>query len=208
MTEHKAFDRHTWYREARRYAKHIWCYEDLIDDHEASTTASFEAGVDPYDYVENLGNEYDLDRCDTSWGINSDKRFTKRKPSPLFFESQVMTSLIVWETMVLQQSMKQAPGSCWEKMAHRWEDEGVNEMRDAAITLAGWVDTAFEQLENKFGDEPLLALGMDAFDFEFVPVMLEMVTWDTPMIATPTAEEAVAVLIAKAAMSEKQQGHG
>jgi hypothetical protein len=67
-----------WMREARRYAKHIWCYEDLIDDHPESTEAAFNAGLDVYSYVEDLGDKYDLDRADQNWGINSDTLFEKK----------------------------------------------------------------------------------------------------------------------------------
>jgi hypothetical protein len=70
-------DKDKWLKEARRYSTHIWCYADLVDDHPERTDAAFEAGQDVYDYVEQLGERYDLDRADQNWGIHSDMVFVK-----------------------------------------------------------------------------------------------------------------------------------
>ena len=66
-----------WMAEARRYAKHIWCYEDLIDDHLDTTLNACYAGEDPYVFVEWLGEKYGLARADQDWGINSRNSFHK-----------------------------------------------------------------------------------------------------------------------------------
>jgi hypothetical protein len=72
-------DRDKWMKEARRYSLHIWCYEDLVDDHPEATEASFNAGVDVYEFVEELGDKYGLDRVDLHWGIHSDRLFVKEQ---------------------------------------------------------------------------------------------------------------------------------
>ena len=66
-----------WLREARRYAKHIWCYEDLIDDHLDVSIEAALGGQDVYEFVEWLGDKYDLGRADQNWGINQNAHFNK-----------------------------------------------------------------------------------------------------------------------------------
>lgn len=66
-----------WRKEAKRYSQHIWCYPDLIDDFELRTKQAISAGEDPYTYVEELGEAYDLDRADQNWGIHSGMPFRK-----------------------------------------------------------------------------------------------------------------------------------
>jgi hypothetical protein len=71
-------NRDEWIAEARRYADHIWCYPQLIDDFPEAVEISFTLGENPYSFVEYLGEKYDLDRADRHWGINSDKEFDKK----------------------------------------------------------------------------------------------------------------------------------
>ena len=70
--------REKWMHEARRYSLHIWCYEDLIEDHMDTTLAAFDAGQDVYEFVEQLGDDYGLMRADQDWGINSGRRFDRK----------------------------------------------------------------------------------------------------------------------------------
>jgi hypothetical protein len=66
-----------WRKEAKRYSFHRYCYADLIDDFEVSTKQAFSQGENPYDYVDYLGDKYDLDRCDINWGIHQNQTFEK-----------------------------------------------------------------------------------------------------------------------------------
>jgi len=66
-----------WMKEARRYALHIYCYEELVDDHQETFEALRDAGVDCYDAVEQIGEKYDLDRVDRGWGIHHDVKFER-----------------------------------------------------------------------------------------------------------------------------------
>jgi hypothetical protein len=67
-----------WLAEARRYAHHIYCYEGLIDDHGERAEAAAMAGEDVYEFVEAIGERYDLDRADQNWGIHQNVPFEKR----------------------------------------------------------------------------------------------------------------------------------
>lgn len=66
-----------WLREARRYARHIWCYEELIDDHGGVSLEAARAGQDVYEFVEWLGEKYDLTRADRDWGVHQNVEFNK-----------------------------------------------------------------------------------------------------------------------------------
>jgi hypothetical protein len=56
-----------WMKEARRAAKHLWCYEGLVDDAEMDFTARYERGDDPYDAVKEVGEKYDLIDFKAGW---------------------------------------------------------------------------------------------------------------------------------------------
>lgn len=70
-------DQDTWRREACRYSLHIWGYDGLLDDHPEATAAAYAANQNPYDFVEELGEKYDLDRVDIGWGANAGEKFVK-----------------------------------------------------------------------------------------------------------------------------------
>lgn len=72
-------DKEKWLREARRYAKHAYCYEGMVDEFPEEFEAPFAAGISPYDAVDNFGDAADLDRADSmaTWGINAGKTFVK-----------------------------------------------------------------------------------------------------------------------------------
>ena len=57
-----------WMKEARRAAKHFWCYEGLVDDAEADLLACFERGDDPYDAVKAIGQDLDLHEFGPAFG--------------------------------------------------------------------------------------------------------------------------------------------
>jgi len=69
--------REQWLREARRYAYHIYCYEELVDDCIHLFEAAYDLGTDVYEFVEYMGDKYDLDRADQSWGIHQGVAFEK-----------------------------------------------------------------------------------------------------------------------------------
>lgn len=69
-------DKVSWLAEARRYAKHAYCYENMVHDF----AEDFTGEGSPYDAVDAIGEKYDLDRADDkgTWGINSNAKFVKR----------------------------------------------------------------------------------------------------------------------------------
>ena len=66
-----------WTREARRWARHAYCYEGLIDDFPEFFEAARTAGDDPYEAVDRIAARYDLDRADQNWGIHQNVPFVK-----------------------------------------------------------------------------------------------------------------------------------
>lgn len=66
-----------WMSEARRYAGHIFCYPDLIDDHIDVSVEACLAGQEVYEFVEWLGEHYDLERVDQGWGIHAGVSFAR-----------------------------------------------------------------------------------------------------------------------------------
>jgi len=70
--------RFSWMAEAKRYAAHIWCFEGLIDEHQERADAAFAAGEDVYQFVQELGEAYDLQRADQDWQANYGKPFTRK----------------------------------------------------------------------------------------------------------------------------------
>src|SRR4029077_20755059 len=63
-----------WLAEARRYAFHIYCYAELIDDHGERSEAAAMAGENVYEFVEALGERYGLDRTDQNWASTRTSR--------------------------------------------------------------------------------------------------------------------------------------
>lgn len=70
-------DNEKWLREARRYAKHAYCYEGMVDEFPGHFADEFACQANPYDAVDSFAQEYDLDRADGFYGINSRKKFVK-----------------------------------------------------------------------------------------------------------------------------------
>lgn len=57
-----------WMKEARRAAKHFWCYEELVDDAAEDLERAFAGGDDPYDAIKAIGKELDLHEFGPAWG--------------------------------------------------------------------------------------------------------------------------------------------
>jgi len=70
-------DKDKWLAEARRWAKHAYCYEGMVDEFPDWFGKSFQIKLDPYEAVDAFSDMSDLDRCDGFYGINSDKTFHK-----------------------------------------------------------------------------------------------------------------------------------
>lgn len=66
-----------WLREARRYAYFLYCHSELIDEHPELVAAAVSDGKDVYEFVEWLGDKYDLDRVDRNWGLHDGAKFEK-----------------------------------------------------------------------------------------------------------------------------------
>ena len=66
-----------WMAEARRWAKHAYCYEGMVEEFPTWFDSAYEAGQDPYEAVDAFGESYGLDRADAFYGINSGKPFVK-----------------------------------------------------------------------------------------------------------------------------------
>lgn len=58
-----AWRAHKWLGEARRWAKHLYCYEEMIDDDLTFFHSCYEADDDPADAVEKFAGKYGLVRC-------------------------------------------------------------------------------------------------------------------------------------------------
>jgi hypothetical protein len=69
-------DKVSWLAEARRYAKHAYCYENMVHDF----AEDFDGEGDPYEAVDRLAERFDLERADdkATWGINSHVKFERR----------------------------------------------------------------------------------------------------------------------------------
>jgi hypothetical protein len=66
-----------WMTEAKRWAKHAYCYEGMVDEFPEEFASAFLAGDDPYEAVDGFASASDLDRADGFYGINSNKKFVK-----------------------------------------------------------------------------------------------------------------------------------
>jgi len=66
-----------WMREARRYARHRYCYEQMIEDSGEDAMKAFFVAMSPYEFVEYVGDKFALDRADQNWGINDGAEFKK-----------------------------------------------------------------------------------------------------------------------------------
>ena len=67
-----------WLAEARRWARHAYCYEGMVDEFPEAFDAYFAAGDrDPYEAVDDFAEGCELDRADGFYGINSNKTFVK-----------------------------------------------------------------------------------------------------------------------------------
>jgi hypothetical protein len=69
--------REKWVREARRWAKHAYSYEAMLDDIPEFFEAAFAHGDDPYETVDRFAVKYDLERADQNWGTNQNVPFEK-----------------------------------------------------------------------------------------------------------------------------------
>jgi hypothetical protein len=70
-------DKEKWTKEARRWARHAYCYAEMVEEFPTWFDSAFEAGQDPYDAVDAFGDSCSLERADGFYGINSDKVFVK-----------------------------------------------------------------------------------------------------------------------------------
>jgi len=68
---------HKWLKEARRWAKHAYCYEQMIDEFIDWFEQAHKMDFDPYDAVDSFATKHDLDRADQNWGINQGVQFNK-----------------------------------------------------------------------------------------------------------------------------------
>lgn len=68
---------HLWLKEARRWAKHAYCYEGMVDEFIDYFEVANCEGVNPYDAVDAFATKHDLDRADQNWGINQGVQFNK-----------------------------------------------------------------------------------------------------------------------------------
>jgi hypothetical protein len=76
--ETKKMTKDKWMTEARRYAKHAFCYEGMVDEYPEHFEDQFEDGsVDPYEAVDEFAENVGLDRADGFYGINSGTKFVK-----------------------------------------------------------------------------------------------------------------------------------
>ena len=66
-----------WMKEARRWAKHAYCYEGMVDEFPEFFAALYRSNSDPYESVTCFANNHDLDRADGFYGINSHVEFKK-----------------------------------------------------------------------------------------------------------------------------------
>lgn len=71
MTEEK------FMAEAKRYAKHAFCYEGMVDEYPDFFVQAWESDLNPYDTVDNFAEIGSLDRADGFYGINSNVEFVK-----------------------------------------------------------------------------------------------------------------------------------
>ena len=123
-----------------------------------------------------------------------------------------ITPLIVWETMIANYMDENAQRNNdeenpWADMSARWDNSGVYEMRADAIKLGPWIDAIFDELDRKLakdGGEVLPVIGMDAFDWEFVPAVLRHVDWKGGEwhLTLPPPKDIAAVLIAEHALKK------
>ena len=74
-------DRDKWLREARRWAKHAYCYEGMIDEFPEHFDDALARGIDPYEAVDCFAEGCDLDRADGFYGINSGQKFVRLWPA-------------------------------------------------------------------------------------------------------------------------------
>jgi hypothetical protein len=70
-------DKDKWLREAKRWAKHAYCYEGMVDEWPEHFEADAARGIDPYASVDAFAEDSDLDRADGFYGINSGVKFVK-----------------------------------------------------------------------------------------------------------------------------------
>ena len=66
-----------WLTEARRWAKHAYCYEGMVDEFPEHFEEAYARSIDPYEAVDCFAKGADLDRADGFYGINSNKTFVK-----------------------------------------------------------------------------------------------------------------------------------
>jgi hypothetical protein len=73
-------DKDKWLREAKRWAKHAYCYEGMVDEF-PEHFERFYGSCDPYEAVNCFATDYGLERADSmaTWGINAGKKFVKGK---------------------------------------------------------------------------------------------------------------------------------
>lgn len=72
-------DKDKWLREARRWAKHAYCYEGMPDEFPEHFDQAFAEGAEPYGAVDGFAEAYDLDRADSmaTWGVNAGVAFVR-----------------------------------------------------------------------------------------------------------------------------------
>lgn len=70
-------DKDKWLREAKRWAKHAYCYEGMVDEFPEHFDRLFEQNASPYDAVDFFASDCELDRVDGFYGINSGKAFVR-----------------------------------------------------------------------------------------------------------------------------------
>jgi len=57
-----------WMQQARDAGAYYWAYRDFVDDNPDGARAAFEAGIDPREYIKDLGIELDLHEFGPAWG--------------------------------------------------------------------------------------------------------------------------------------------
>lgn len=123
----------------------------------------------------------------------------KSNPRPRYTADDSMTALCVWEHML---GVRGDPDR--GTMLKTWNNVGTWGMRQLALdVIAPWVNKVcafIEKQAGETGDELTAVLGMDSWDWEFVPAVMERIDWTEQGCTPRDACQTGAVMIAEAAL--------
>jgi len=122
----------------------------------------------------------------------------------------VWTIMCVWEDLLDRwrhfSNDRRAPDVEETLMITYWSNVGTSQVRDDVICrIAPWVDKIWRNLVEKVGPDGHVAIGLDAYDWEFIPACTNMIEWNTTAdgFDMPDPERVAALLIAGHALGKE-----